>query len=132
MSPISTPRLAALATGALLLATGPAGAEGRSGETVYQATCIVCHGNGLLGAPRLGDHKRWKKLVREGLDELVPAALKGVRAMPPKGNNPTLSDLEVARAVVFMANAGGGNFREPGDDDAMRWRALANTPRKER
>jgi cytochrome c5 len=33
--------------------------------------------------------------------------------MPAKGGNPDLDDLEVARAVVHMANASGGKFKEP-------------------
>ncbi len=117
------PRLAL--TTALALFAAASSAEDRSGEEVFNCTCIVCHGSGYLHAPRLGDGKRWGKLVKEGLDDLVPAALKGQRAMPPKGGNPRLSDLEVARAVVYMANAGGGAFAEPGADDARRWRDLA-------
>jgi cytochrome c5 len=33
--------------------------------------------------------------------------------MPAKGGNPDLDDLEVARAVVHMANASGAKFKEP-------------------
>jgi cytochrome c5 len=33
--------------------------------------------------------------------------------MPPKGGNADLTDTEVARAVVFMANQAGANFKEP-------------------
>jgi cytochrome c5 len=43
----------------------------------------------------------------------VKDAIKGIRGMPPKGGNPSLSDDEVARAVVFMANQGGAKFKEP-------------------
>jgi cytochrome c5 len=35
--------------------------------------------------------------------------------MPAKGGNPDLDDLEVARAVVHMANASGGKFKEPAE-----------------
>ena len=34
-------------------------------------------------------------------------------AMPPRGGNPDLSDTEVARAIVFMANQSGASFQEP-------------------
>lgn len=97
----------------------------KSGAEVYDAVCSECHGTGKLNAPRLGDRKRWGKLVREGLDDLVPAAMRGVRKMPAMGGNPQLDDLEVARAVVFMANAGGGKFAEPTAADAARWRKKA-------
>jgi cytochrome c5 len=105
-------------------------AEDRTGEAVYNCTCIVCHGTGLLRAPRLGDAKRWGKLIGEGLDDLVPSSLHGERAMPPKGNNPNLSDMEVARAVIFMANAGGGKFTEPTAEEVTRWRGMADRKAK--
>ena len=40
-------------------------------------------------------------------------ALKGEGAMPPKGGASELSDIEVERAVVYMANAAGAKFKEP-------------------
>jgi cytochrome c5 len=39
--------------------------------------------------------------------------VQGIRAMPAKGGNPDLDDVEVARAVVYMANQGGAKFKEP-------------------
>ncbi len=105
-------------------------AQEKSGAEVYQAVCIECHGSGKDNAPRFGDAKAWGKLVREGLNDLVPAALRGVRKMPAMGGNPQLSDLEVARAVVHMANAGGGKFAEPSAADAARWRKKADARRK--
>lgn len=114
----------------LLALSLPASAEDQNGQAIFESTCIECHGDGKLDAPKLGDKKRWGKLVREGLDDLVPAALRGVRKMPAKGGNDALSDLEVARAVVYMANAGGGKFTEPGTDDAARWRAKADRKKK--
>ncbi len=126
--------VASLTVGLLALTVFPAHAkdraQDRSGETVYNCTCIVCHGTGLLDAPRLGDAKRWGKLIGEGLDDLVPASLHGERAMPPKGNNPNLSDMEVARAVIFMANAGGGKFTEPTAEEVTRWRGMADRKAK--
>jgi cytochrome c5 len=114
----------------LLVAAQAAVAQDRSGAQVYESTCSECHANGKLNAPKLGDTKRWGKLVREGLDELVPASLRGIRKMPAKGGNPDLSDIEVARAVVHMANAGGGKFAEPSATDAERWRKKADARRK--
>ncbi len=52
-----------------------------------------------------------------GYDVLVQHAINGLqqqgKVMPPKGGNPDLSDTEVARAVVYMANAAGAGFKEP-------------------
>ena len=101
-----------------------------SGEAVYQAVCAACHASGVHNAPVFGDRKRWAKLVREGLNDLVPAALGGIRKMPAKGGNPALSDAEVAAAVIYMANAGGGQFAAADADDLARWRQKADKRRK--
>ncbi len=103
-----------------------AAAQEKTGAEVYASTCIECHGSGKHSAPLFASKKHWGKLVREGLDDLVPAALRGVRKMPAKGGNPALSDLEVARGVVHMANAGGGKFAEPTPEEAIRWRTKAD------
>lgn len=42
---------------------------------------------------------------------LERTAIRGIRKMPPKGGHPHLSDLEVKRAVAYMANAAGGRFK---------------------
>jgi cytochrome c5 len=92
-------------------AEGPKGA--RSAAQVMQSTCNACHEAGAAGAPKTGDRAAWAKRIAEGQRQLVQAAIKGVRAMPPKGGNPDLTDLEVERAVVVMANSSGASFKEP-------------------
>lgn len=116
----------ALIVSTALLAMGQAIAGQQTGEEVYQAVCNECHATGKHGSPKFGDRKRWGRLVKEGLDDLVPAALGGVRKMPAKGGKPELEDIEVARGVVYMANAGGGHFAEPTASDVVRWRAIAD------
>ena len=115
---------------ALAAFTLPAGADEMSGAEVYAATCHECHAGGKDNAPKFGDASRWKKLIREGLDDIVPEALHGVRKMPAKGGNPNLSDLEVARGVIYMANAGGGKFAEPTPAQVEKWRKKANAKRR--
>lgn len=104
----------------------PAFAAEKTGAEVYESTCQACHGSGQQRAPVFGDSQRWGRLVREGLNDLVPSALAGMRKMPAKGGNPALSDGEVARAVIYMANAGGGRFSEPKEADIARWRRKAD------
>ncbi|QBK03765.1 cytochrome c5 family protein [Hylemonella gracilis] len=84
----------------------------KSGEAVYQAQCIACHGAGLAGAPKFGDHAAWAARIKNSFDSLVNSALKGKGAMSPQGGGEH-NDTEIARAVAFMANAGGGKFTEP-------------------
>jgi len=92
---------------------GGAAASGRSGEEVVKTTCAACHQAGVAGAPKIGDKAQWAPRIKQGLQTLVQTALKGKGAMPPKGGNGSLSDDEVARAVVFMANQSGAKFKEP-------------------
>ena len=91
---------------------GGAAAGGKSGEEVVKTTCAACHQTGVAGAPKIGDRAAWAPRIKEGLNQMVKDAIKGIRAMPPKGGNASLSDDEVARAVVFMANQSGAQFKE--------------------
>ncbi|MBV8665177.1 MAG: cytochrome c5 family protein [Burkholderiaceae bacterium] len=84
-----------------------------AGEDVYKSTCSACHGTGAAGSPKFGDASAWGPRIAQGYDTLLSHALKGLRAMPAKGGNPDLDDVEVARAVVYMANQGGAKFKEP-------------------
>jgi cytochrome c5 len=91
--------------------SAPPGA--RSGESVVKAVCAACHQTGVANAPRIGDTKAWAPHIREGLQTMTASAIKGKGAMPPRGGDATLTDQEVARAVVHMANQSGGKFKEP-------------------
>ncbi|MBC3933912.1 c-type cytochrome [Undibacterium rugosum] len=85
----------------------------QSGEAVYKMVCAACHDSGAAGAPKFGDAGAWGPRIAQGYDKVIEHALGGLRAMPAKGGNPDLDDVEVARAVVHLANAGGAKFKEP-------------------
>jgi cytochrome c5 len=85
----------------------------KTGKEVVDAVCSACHATGALNAPKMGDKAAWGKLIKEGHAGLTKEAIKGVRQMPPRGGNPDLSDTEIARAVAYMANQAGANFKEP-------------------
>jgi cytochrome c5 len=72
------------------------------GEKIYNENCVACHGEGIAGAPKLGDKAAWEEHIAEGMEHLVQTALKGEGAMPPRGGNPSLSDEEVRAAVAYM------------------------------
>ncbi|MDP4301443.1 c-type cytochrome [Leptothrix discophora] len=93
---------------AIKLEGGPA----KSGEDVFKAQCTACHTAGLAGAPKFGDSAAWAARLGTGLEALVTSALKGKGAMGAQGGG-DFSDYEIARAVVYMANAAGGKFEEP-------------------
>ena len=84
----------------------------KSGEEVYKAQCIACHGSGAAGAPKFGDAAAWGPRIATGYDALVHSALKGKGAMGAQGGG-DFEDLEIGRAVVYMTAAAGGKFPEP-------------------
>jgi len=85
----------------------------KTGTDVYTAACAACHDAGIAGAPKFGDTAGWSARLAQGESTLISHAIKGIRSMPAKGGNPDLDDVEVARAVVYMANAAGAKFKEP-------------------
>jgi cytochrome c5 len=85
----------------------------KTGEQVYTAVCAGCHATGAANAPKFGDKAAWASHLAVGYDHLVKNAINGVRGMPPRGGNPDLADVEVARAVAYMANAAGAKFKAP-------------------
>ncbi|MBY4768527.1 c-type cytochrome [Burkholderia ambifaria] len=87
----------------------------KTGEEVYKAVCVTCHGTGAAGAPKVGNKDDWAPRISQGFDTLLKTALSGKGAMPPRGgtNPDDVSDYEIARAIVYMANNDGANFPEP-------------------
>ncbi|OJB23453.1 cytochrome C [Burkholderia ubonensis] len=87
----------------------------KTGEEVYKAVCVTCHGTGAAGAPKFGSKDDWAPRISQGFDTLLKTALAGKGAMPPRGGTSPddYSDYEIARAIVYMANNDGANFPEP-------------------
>ena len=84
----------------------------KTGEEVYHAQCAACHATGVAGAPKFGDAGAWGPRLAQGYEVLLHSALKGKNAMGAQGGG-EFEDLEIGRAVVYMANAGGGKFDVP-------------------
>jgi cytochrome c5 len=101
----------------------------RTGKEIVDSVCAACHTTGLLNAPKTGDTAAWAPLIKQGLQHLTETAIKGIRQMPPRGGNPDLTDIEVARAVAYLANQSGAKFAEPAaPKEAPAQTAAAATP----
>jgi len=105
------------AVGHVVLAE-PSGPKGMlTGEQVYGQVCKTCHEAGLAGAPKFGDKAAWAARIAQGESVMEQHAIAGFQgkagAMPAKGGNAELTDDEVRRAVVFMANKAGATWKEP-------------------
>lgn len=83
-------------------ASGASGGEPRSGEKVYAAACVACHGTGAAGAPKLGDAAAWSPRIAKGVSTLYTNAIKGINGMPPMGACGNCSDEEMEAAVDYI------------------------------
>lgn len=102
-----------------------------TGEQVYTEICSGCHASGALASPKYKEGKDWGPRIAKGYDTLLLHALNGFNKMPARGGEPELSDLEVARGIVFMTNAAGAKFeptlkkeREPSAADLARGKVV--------
>ncbi len=77
-----------------------------TGPQVYNGACIACHGNGVGGAPVVGDQEEWAPRIAQGMATLHDHAINGFTGsagvMVAKGGRLDLSDGEIADAVDYM------------------------------
>ncbi len=78
------------------------------GPALYDAVCKTCHATGLVGSPKLGDHKAWAPRLALGKAALYEHALKGYAGkagvMPAKGGRTDLSDELVKQGVDYLVS----------------------------
>ncbi|MDO6682141.1 MULTISPECIES: cytochrome c5 family protein [unclassified Oceanobacter] len=98
IAPVGDVCVGAECGGAVVVASGP-----RSGEDIYGAACIACHGSGILGAPKKGDTAAWNTRLDKGFEATLSNAVNGLNAMPPKGNCLDCSEDELLAAIKFMS-----------------------------
>jgi len=112
-APAAAPAAAAPAASASAPAAAPEAAPAKAaggapdlakGEKIYAATCLACHGAGVLGAPKFGDKAAWGPRIAKGIDVLHTNALNGVNMMPPRGGNAALKDEDLKLAVDYMVS----------------------------
>jgi cytochrome c5 len=80
------------------------GADLKTGEKIYGATCVACHASGVLNAPKFGDKAAWTPRIAKGQAVLYASAIKGFNMMPAKGGNASLSDADLKSAVDYMVS----------------------------
>ncbi|TDQ37029.1 c-type cytochrome [Thiopseudomonas denitrificans] len=82
-----------------------AAAAGRSGDDIVAKSCGVCHGTGLLDAPKTGDKEAWaiRAEAGGGMDGLLAVAKSGRGGMPPMGTCGDCSDDELISAIKAMS-----------------------------
>lgn len=74
------------------------------GKMRYEATCQVCHDQGLLAAPKKGDSKEWQRRFlgsENGVETFYQHAIHGFKKMPAQVT-PDVSEAEVKAAVDYL------------------------------
>lgn len=82
----------------------PASIDLAKGKQVYNTVCVICHQQGVAGAPKLGDKASWAPRLAQGFPVLLEHALKGYKLMPARGGNGQLADEDVANALGFIVS----------------------------
>jgi cytochrome c5 len=73
------------------------------GQETYEQYCIVCHRDGLAGAPKFRDAGDWNpRLAGKTINDLVNIAISGLNAMPAKGTCVECNDAELKDAIQYM------------------------------
>jgi len=93
----------------------PAEAKGDAtkGKTVFEGTCVSCHGPDAKGLPGLGKDLTTSEFVAGQTDkQLIDFIKKGRPAsdpantnkvdMPPKGGNPALTETDLTNLIAFV------------------------------
>ncbi|WP_404828192.1 c-type cytochrome [Fluctibacter corallii] len=83
-------------------AASAAAAGPRSGQDIYNASCVACHGVGVLGAPKLQNAGDWAPRLEKGFETVLSNAINGFNAMPPRGTCGDCSDDDIKAAIEYM------------------------------
>jgi cytochrome c5 len=106
------------ALAALVAASALAQSE-RAGKQIVEEQCVKCHQTGVNGAPKIGDRDAWIPRMKQGLNSLVRAAIRGHDGMPARGGRADLTDEEFRAAILYMFNPS-ATARAPGEGAAPR------------
>ena len=78
------------------------------GTAAYNMACVACHGAGIGGAPKIGDHAAWAPRIAQGKETLYKHAIQGFTGkngvMPAKGGQAAWPDDLVKLTVDHMVD----------------------------
>ena len=69
---------------------------------MYDRVCSICHAQGKLAAPKLGDKQAWALRLHQNMDDLLKHVIQGYNAMPAKGACYNCSNAEIIAATKYM------------------------------
>lgn len=74
-----------------------------NGKNVYNENCAICHNEGKLGAPKIGDKQVWAPIIAKNMDVLFENILNG-NNHAKKGGCENCTNSEVMEAVKYMVS----------------------------
>ena len=74
-----------------------------NGVNIYTENCAVCHNEGKLGAPKIGDKPVWKPLIDKNMDMLFENTINGDKHLKNGGCDQCTTD-EVIEAIKYMVS----------------------------
>ena len=84
-------------------------ADTSAGKAVYSQTCVACHGaNGKGTLPGVRDFTAEDGPLSKTDEELIKNIVEGFQspgaalAMPAKGGNPALSEVDIAAVLAYL------------------------------
>ena len=80
-----------------------ASVQARTGEEVYNASCVACHSGALPTAPKAHDAAAWQPRMAKGMDALVASVTNGFNAMPPRGMCMDCTPEEYKATIEWMS-----------------------------
>nr|WP_238584639.1 c-type cytochrome [Legionella worsleiensis] len=83
------------------LKTGGAEKYPANGENTYNENCAVCHNEGKLGAPKIGDKQAWAPLIAKNMDVLIENTVNGKGHVKNGGCKKCTTD-EVIEAIKYI------------------------------
>lgn len=96
-------------TVALFVVAGAVHAGDPAGKTVYQGTCIACHGPDGKGVlPGVPDFTAPNSPLKQPNEILIKHITEGFQApdspmaMPARGGNPSLTDAQISEALAYI------------------------------
>lgn len=78
----------------------------KKGKQVYVNVCSICHQDGQMSAPTIGDTSNWyRRLKDNGLTALYRHVINGYNSMPIKGACLTCNDDDIVAAVDYILDS---------------------------
>lgn len=79
------------------------------GKKVYEIHCAVCHAEGQVNSPKVGDKAAWAKRLNKNMDILFHNTIQGFKGHPARGACVDCKNQDLIAAVKYMVDESSDN-----------------------